>query len=302
MITGAAGFIGSRLTKLMMEAGEDVVGMVYPGEPLDRLSDLLDGISLEECDLQDGRRTEDVLCSTSPEAVVHLAWYVKPGKYWTSEKNLDCLVQGLSLARAAVASGCQRFVGAGTCAEYDWAAGPRLVEGETPCRPQTLYGACKYALFVALGRYLKLTGVRLAWARYNFPYGPGEAAQRFIPSVIDKLSAGEDAPCTQGLQMRDFTYVDDVASATYAILRSDICGAINVASGEVIRIRDVANLLSTIIGGPGKPIFGALAAREGDPASLVPDVRRLREEVQWSPSTGIEEGLRLTVEAASGRG
>ena len=299
LVTGAAGFIGSRLVRVLVESGEDVTGIIYPGEPLDRLTGVLDQIAVRECDLQDGRRTVEVIRASSPEAVMHLAWYTEPGKYWTSEKNLDCVVEGIGLARATAGAGCRRFVGAGTCAEYDWSAGARLVEYGTPCRPHTLYGASKHGLFLALERYFELTDVSFAWARYNFIYGPGEAPGRLVPSVIEKLLAGQDVPCTEGRQRRDFLHVDDVASATRAILMSEVRGAVNVASGRAVEIRRVVELLSEIVGGKGRPLLGALPTRQGEPEALEPDVGRLRDEVGWKPSYSLAEGLRDMIESVS---
>ena len=104
---------------------------------------------------------------------------------------------------------------AGTCAEYEWEARGRFVEGQTPLVPQTLYGAAKHGLGVVAQAYARQEGLSLAWGRIFFTFGPGEAAGRLVPSVARALLRGEEAPVTQGAQIRDFLAVDELAGRSW---------------------------------------------------------------------------------------
>ena len=117
----------------------------------------------------------DIVTEVAPEVLVHLAWYVEPGRYWTAPENIRWLEASLALLRAFAGAGGRRAVVAGTSAEYDWhAVGGRCHEQRTPLRPATLYGAAKHALHTAAAPYAEQAGFELAWGRIFFVYGPGE--------------------------------------------------------------------------------------------------------------------------------
>ena len=301
LVTGAAGFIGSQVTRQLVASGDVVTGLVLRGENLARISDVGRSVDIRECDLADFEGVARLVSEVRPEAVIHLAWYAVPGRYWNATENLACVAQGMNLAAVLADNGCRRLVAAGTCAEYDWDH-ERLDEHETPCRPRTLYGAAKHALYLVLDQFCSLKSIEFAWVRYNFIYGQGEHPGRLVPSVIEKLSAGEDVACTQGLQKRDFLHVEDVASATVAVLKGDVQGAINIGSGQPVTVRKVVETLARLIGGKGRPLFGKLEANPDEPAALVPNVSRLRNEVEWRPKWSLEDGLRGTVDSWRVRG
>jgi len=294
LVTGAAGFIGAQVSRLLLKRGHEVHALLFPNESRARIADFEDRCTLYEGDLADVGAVERVAARVGPEAAVHLAWYAVPGEYWTSPKNLDCVAQGIHLARILRQSGCKRLVAAGTCAEYDWHY-EELMEGKTPCNPSTLYGVAKYALFLLLRKYCEQGPMRLAWVRYNFLFGPGENPGRLVSSVAQKLLAGEKVPCTEGSQERDFLHVEDAAAATVAVLESQIQDAVNIGSGRAVSVRTVVEALARIIGGQGRPVFGAIPTKPDEPARLLPSVERLNREVGWKPCHSLEEGLERTV-------
>jgi len=301
LVTGAAGFIGSQVTRQLVAGGDAVTALVLKGENLARISGIVSSLDLRECDLGDTAGVARLVNDVRPEAAIHLAWYAVPGRYWNATENLACVAQGMNLAEVLADNGCRRLVAAGTCAEYDWDH-ERLDERETPCRPRTLYGATKYALYLILERFCSLSSMEFAWLRYNFIYGQGEHADRLVSTVIEKLSTGEDVACTEGFQKRDFLHVEDVASATVAVVRSSVQGPINIGSGEPVTVRMVVETLARLIGGKGRPLFGKLDANPDEPAALIPDVTRLGREVGWRPERSLEDGLRAAVNSQRAQG
>ena len=175
-----------------------------------------------------------------------------------------------------------------------WAS--RCHEQRTPLRPATLYGAAKHALHTAAAPYAEQAGFELAWGRIFFVYGPGEPEGRLVPSVGRTLLAGEPVPTTSGDQVRDFMHVEDVAGAFAALADADTTGAVNIASGDPVRVRDVVETLAEQVGRPDLLRPGALPDREGDPPRLVADVTRLRQEVGIAPQIALREGLAQTLE------
>lgn len=294
LVTGAAGFIGSHLTRRVVQEGHSVWAAIFPGESTDRLADVLDRLSVVTVDLREPRAVQELVSAARPECAIHLAWYAVPGKYWAAPENLDCVGMSLSLALALADSRCERLVGVGSCFEYDWDHG-FLSEDVTPLRARTLYGICKNATREILQAYCERKSMRFAWTRVFYLYGPGEARERLVPSVILALLNGQTAKCTAGEQMRDYLHVEDVASAVWAVAKSDLRGPVNIGSGQPVKIRSLVETLGRILEAGEKIIFGALPTDPAEPPLLIADVRRLRSHTGWQPAFALEEGLRRTV-------
>jgi nucleoside-diphosphate-sugar epimerase len=293
LLTGATGFLGSRVAASLAGAGHAVTGLVRPRP---RAAPPPGAPTAVECDLADAARLARVLDEVRPEAVVHLAWFTQHGAYWSATENCDCVAHSVQLVRLAAERGCRRFVGAGTCAEYDWSH-PRPIENVTPCAPRSLYGASKLAVFLVAERLAALSGMSLAWARYGFLFGPGESEARLVTAAIRALAAGAELACSEGTQIRDFVYVGEAAAATTALLGADVTGPVNIGAGEPVAIRELIEIIRALTGGSGQPRYGALAARPDDPPVLVPDLSRLHDEVGWRPRLTLREALAATVEA-----
>src|SRR5438093_4004920 len=159
-----------------------------------------------KADLFDAAAVAEAIKCVRPSHLLHLAWTTEPGSYWTTPDNVRWLEASLALLRAFAAHGGERVVMAGTCAEYDWAEGI-CRENATPLRPVSLYGVCKNALREVSEALAARLGLRAAWGRVFFLYGPHEHPRRLVAAVITSLLRGEPALCSEGMQRRDFLHV-----------------------------------------------------------------------------------------------
>ena len=128
-----------------------------------------------------------------------------------------------------------------------------------------------------------------------FVYGPGEPEGRLVPSVVTSLLTGREVPTTDGRQLRDFSYIDDVAKMLAGVLRSDVTGPINVASGVGVRVADIIDEISRSTGRGDLVRRGAVARGPDDPAAIVADVGRLRAEIDYAGGRPLRDGIRATV-------
>ena len=287
LFTGAGGFIGRRAVPYLLERGFEVHAVdVRPIE--------LAGCTAHTANLLDAFEVKRVVAAVRPTHLLHLAWYVEHGKFWTSPDNTRWVEASIALLREFAAQDGRRVLTAGTCSEYE--TGHALcVEDETPCRPATLYGACKYALSVLQSAICRQMGVSSAWARVFFLYGPGEPERKLVSSVITSLLRGETAATTHGEQVRDFLHVEDVARALVAVLDSDLEGNVNIGSGEPVTQRQVVETIASLIGKSELLQLGAVPAGANDPTHLIPDVRRLKT-TGFTPKHTLESGVRDTIE------
>jgi nucleoside-diphosphate-sugar epimerase len=288
LVTGATGFVGRHAVDALLAAGREVHAAArQAGEPRD-------GVFWHEVDLLVPGCAEGLATAVRAEQLLHLAWYAAPGSFWTSPQNERWIDASLRLLRAFGEGGGSRAAMAGTCAEYMWGAEP-LGESDTPLEPATLYGACKHATHVAAAGIARELGLGLAWGRIFFLYGPGEGPGRLVSDVARGLLAGDSVPTTEGLQQRDFMHVRDVAEAFVAMLASDVTGAINVASGDAVAVRDVVTLIAEQSGGLERVRFGALPERPGEPSVIAGETDRLDREVGFHPGISLKQGISETV-------
>lgn len=174
--------------------------------------------------------------------------------------------------------------------------GPARADEPTRTCPATLYGAAKHGLHVVARRWAAEAGVAFAWGRIFYAYGPYEHPARLVSAVALALLRGEEVPCTHGLQVCDYLYTPELGNALAALLDSDVIGPVNVASGEPVRVADVVAAIGASTGRPELVRMGALPQRQGEPERLTADIRRLRDEVGWSPSIDLRESIARTVE------
>jgi nucleoside-diphosphate-sugar epimerase len=111
------------------------------------------------------------------------------------------------------------------------------------------------------------------------------------------LLRGKPALCTHGEQLRDFMYVSDVAAGFVALLENEVRGAVNIASGKAVPLKDVVYTIADQLGRRDLVRLGAIPSGVNEPAELIADVGRLRDEVGFNPSYKLEQGIALTIES-----
>lgn len=266
LVTGGTGFVGRQVMACLAAADHPVRAVVRTGSA-DRLprADRAEVVESDDLFAQDAAWWAGT-CE-GIEAVVHLAW-VATGPYLTAPENLACLSGTLALAHGAVAAGVRRFVGTGTCVEYDLGHG--ILSVDTPLRPTTPYGGAKAAAFQALSQWLPANGVSFLWCRLFHVHGAGEDPRRLVGYLRRQMAAGEKAELTSGNQIRDFIEVADCAARIIAILDADVEGPFNLCNGVPVTVRQFAERLAVEHGRPADLLaFGARPDRPGDPYCIL---------------------------------
>jgi len=291
LVTGASGFVGRHAVEALLDRGFEVHALARTPPQQLAAEPAAQRAVWHAADLLDGAATAAVIRSVRPSHLLHLAWYVEHGRFWNAAENLDWVAASLALLRRFHAEGGTRVVCAGTCAEYDWSG--ECCDERTQLAPASLYGVSKNALRTIVEEYARSTRLSAAWGRIFFTYGPGEAPERIIAAAARALVRGEGFTCSAGTQVRDFLYVEDVATAFAALLDNSATGAFDIGSGEAIALRSLLERLERLAGREQLVLFGEPAPNE--PARLVADSSRLRNEVGWEPRRHLDEGLERTL-------
>jgi nucleoside-diphosphate-sugar epimerase len=290
LVTGATGFLGSHCLAPLVERGFDVLALYHERAPQD-----VAGVRWVRGDVMDRTAMRGLFEQHKPKALLHLAWFVEPGKLIADPSNLSWVSASLDLIRAFRESGGERCAVSGSCYEYDWRFG-YCVEDITPCEPDTLYGAAKDSLRRTFLAYCNASGLSGSWGRAFFMYGPRENPARLVSSVIMSLLRGLPAKSSHGLQVRDYLHIQDVADGMVALLASECRGAYNIAAGTPTTIREIVELLGKITGRSDLLQIGALPARANDAPLVLGDGRRSLNATGWKPRFGLEAGLSHTVD------
>jgi len=267
LLTGATGFVGKHILRELVARGVNVRVLVRDQTRLPEIAKQkqIEVFAVADLFAEEPARLEQLVANC--HTLIHSAWYAEPGKYLTSPINLSCLEGTLRLASAFSRVGGKRFVGLGSCAEYEFSESPLTIE--TPLKPSTLYAACKASTFQVLSHFFGIVGVSFAWCRLFYLYGEGEDKRRLVPYIRKQLQAGEPALLTTGTQIRDFIEVREAARLIVDASSSDVEGALNICTGIPTTVRELAELVATEYGGTHLLRFGARLDNLYDPASVV---------------------------------
>lgn len=267
LLTGGTGFVGRQILRALRDDGIQVRVVIREAS----LNKLTVAGNVERIITTPDLFSESADWWTEScrgiSTVIHAAWYAEPGQYLQSAKNLDCLSGTLQLAKGAAEAGVQRFVGIGTCAEYDLSCG--VVSTETPLRPLTPYAGAKAAAFMALSQWLPAHNVEFVWCRLFYLFGDGEDARRLVSYLRARLEAGEPAELTSGNQIRDFMDVTQAARVIVDVALSQQQGAVNICSGVPITVRQLAEKIADEYGRRDLLRFGARPGNLLDPLCVV---------------------------------
>ena len=121
-------------------------------------------------------------------------------------------------------------------------------------------------------------------------------ANRIIPITITNAIKDKKFDCSEGKQLRDFIFVDDVISAIIKIIKSKKSSGeiINIGSGKPLSVKNVINKICKLVK-KGRPQFGKIKLRKDEILILYPDIKKAKKLLRWRPKTSIKNGLNKTI-------
>ena len=189
------------------------------------------------------------------------------------------------------------FIQIGSCVEYGHHKSPQTENILTNIEKlKSTYGKAKLAATNYLLEKNKKNNFPSIILRLYLVYGPRQDFNRLIPLVIKGCLEKSSFPCSNGLQYRDFLYVDDVIDAIFKCFQNpNLFGEIiNISSGKLIQIKKVILLIKKIIK-KGQPDFGVIKLREDEILKLYSNIRKAKKKINWMPRIKFIKGLTKTI-------
>ena len=305
LVTGAAGFIASRVIAILLDRGDTVSGIDNLNDAYDvrlkqwRLANLegRPGFRFERLDLGDREGLGRLFADHQPfDGVINLA--ARAGVRQSVENPwvyLETNTTGtLNLLELCKDHGVGKFVLASTSSLYGAHNPIPYAEDADTNKPLSPYAASKKAAEALCHTYHHLFGIDVTIFRYFTVYGPAGRPDMSLFRFVQWVS--EDRPVLiygDGQQSRDFTFVDDIARGTVAGLKPLGYEVINLGSDEPVVLRDALSLVEKLVGKPAKIHHQPM--HRADVTRTWADISKARRLLDWSPRTLHEQGIRDTV-------
>ena len=293
LVTGATGFLGKHLIQFLKEQpGICVFGISKKGG-------VVGDVSVQSVDLSVGQEVSSWQKETPVfDTVFHLAAIV-PTSFYSEDTersfftNLHVTQNALSIAISNQAS----FIYASSCSVYGTSEAIPITENTLP-RPDNAYSLAKYVGELMCGVVNARRGIRTTILRINAPYGPFYTAPTVLNIFLRAALESRDITLLgSGERTQDFTYIGDVVQALWLAFRKRETGIYNIASGQPVTMRELAETILDVVPRTRSKIRYAARPDTQEGYRGVFAIERARCELGYEPRTSLREGLRACLAA-----
>jgi nucleoside-diphosphate-sugar epimerase len=298
VVSGAAGFVGSAITRSLIKKGVTVTAVVFPGyfeTKNHEVRNLLDGLKIQiiECDIKNISNLQDLILDKNIDVYYNFAWDGLSDEsiidYTTQIMNIKYLMDAIVIAAKL---GCKKFIGAGTISQYEL----RTFEGQLKQNDRhkifrTANQACEYmGCSVAHDN-----NIQFFWPIITNIYGEGEVSPRLINTMIRNLLDGKRQVLSRGEQLYDFIHIEDAANAYYLIgERGKEFENYVIGSGNARPLKEFLCILRDIVNSNVELGFGELPFNGIYLPKEAYDTTVLERDTGFKPQIAFEEGIRRT--------
>lgn len=295
LIVGGTGFIGRHLVERCLKETPFVTCVGFKAR--DKKSPFMQDIEYIQTDITNKVELQSALFGRNFDYVFNLGGYIDHSHYFNGGRQMieTHFVGLMNLIDCIDRTKLKGFVQIGSSDEYGNAPAP---QGESIReRPIAPYSFAKTAASHFVETLYRTQGFPGVVIRLFLIYGPGQDGKRFLPQIIKAFLKDESVETTEGMQLRDFCYIEDgIEGIVKAAVTNNAKGKIiNVASGMPITIRGMIEKTVAIVG-KGKPVFGARPYRKGESMELYADISLAKSLFDWEPCVGLDDGLKRTID------
>lgn len=292
LVAGAAGFLGSHLTKALVARGSTVHALVRVDTNLERLDDVMERVVVHRVDVFDSRALSECLGEIRPRVVIN-AIKARPNRADPLELTRSNVLAPANLLVSAAASGCARFLQLDSSTMYEARRG--RIDECTPIRPVSAHGTTKAAAsLICRSLAAELNVGYIALCPFQL-FGPWDERRHLVPTAIDAIFDDRELVLSpQG--RRDWIFVTDVVEACLLALDADLDGEeLNLGTGRHHSNEDVVETIARLTGRPIRVRVDERAARPWDRDDWRADCSKARRLLGWEPRHDLAGGLEATI-------
>ena len=296
LITGAAGFIGSNLTRNLVNKNIKVNIIIKKSSSLWRLKDIKKNLNIYYADISDKHKIKKIIRKIKPKTIFHLATH---GAY-SEQNDLIKIKQSTLDATFNLLNECKKykfntFINTGSSSEYGFKN--KSMKESDVLVPNSYYSVFKssstlYCQYESLKSNLQIVTIRPFHV-----YGPFESQNRLIPTLIRKMISNKKIKLVSSKVSRDLIYIDD-AIKFYLIIakKKGLNGQIfNLASGKKTTIKKIYNSIKSITNYKKTNKWGSMKNRSWDQTIWYADMSYVKNKLNWKPKVNLKKGLEKTV-------
>ncbi|MBT9133062.1 NAD-dependent epimerase/dehydratase family protein [candidate division NPL-UPA2 bacterium Unc8] len=297
LVTGGAGFIGSRVAASFANEGYRVV--IVDDLSTGKRENIPRGIKFYHLDICNNVELEKVFSKEKPQYVSHHAAQINVRRS-VSDPCFDAQINILGMIN--VLENCRRH----NARRIVFASSGGVLYGEgedlpfdekSPLQPFSPYGASKCSGEHYLHCYAQLYDLEFISLRYSNVYGPGQdpsgEAGVIAIFILTMLKGTLPTIFGDGEQLRDYVYIDDIVMANKLALKKGGRSAFNIGTGRPTSVNELFRMIAREIGFPNKPIYAP--CRQGEILKNCLDIARAEVLLDWKPTIQLEEGIKKTI-------
>ncbi|HLC39831.1 MAG TPA: GDP-mannose 4,6-dehydratase [archaeon] len=297
LVTGAAGFTGSHLSRELVKQGAGVKAYVKRGSSLHNISDILNKVQLIKGDILDMPSLLSAMKNV--DLVFHVAAIVPVQEsrdlpYLSTQVNT---VGTFNVAWTAAQTGVSKMLYTSTCHVYVSQPDSALPTNESAIpNPLDIYSATKYAGEVMLKHFINEGVMDVIITRAFNKYGPNQVGSWLFPQIIRKALTMDKFTAGNPDNTRDYSYIDDIIEGYIAVMDKGKNGDIfNLASGKEHTVKQI---VEKIVEASGRKVTveWEKAFRKVDIPRSYGDYSKAKKVLGWQPKTSLDEGISKTVE------
>lgn len=298
LITGATGFIGSNITRYLIEHYKiKPYIIVRKTSNMWRIKNILEMVNIYYVELIDSKNLKKVIFEVKPNIIVHTAVY--GGYYFQKDKEMIFKTNfwaTFNLLNICNEIDYELFINTGSSSEYGIKNKP-MRESDL-LEPISDYGVSKAAATLYCQSLAKREKKPIVTLRLFSPYGYYEDKERLIPSVIISCINQKDPMCSSPNSVRDFIFIEDVVESYIKVIENKekcIGEVLNIGFGQQHTVKEVVDEIIKNTYPVLKPKWDVINNPRTEPKIWQADISKLEKILGWQPRYSLEEGLKKTI-------
>ena len=292
VISGATSMIGAALANKLLDNNHEVIAVVRKNTKKTDTLIKSPNLSIVECNMEDYGELNNLI-QGEVDVAVSTAWNGTRGADRNNkELQEENYKNSVSFLNVMLSKGCQKFLTAGSQAEYGlWTRKEKLKEDVIP-NPNTEYGKYKLKFYEYAKDYCKANGCILIEPRFFSLYGPKDYERTLVISTLKKMLENKPCELTECIQLWDFLYIDDAIAGLIKLIEDNVEeGVYNFGSGYSAPLKVFIEEMKKITNTNSELQYGIIPYPTTGIVNVNPDVNKLIN-CGWTPKVSFADGIK----------